>query len=77
MKFERWSLVFFTRPAYTEKLRALVDESPLISEAVAKAGNPATFNPDATAKEWFARRIKNQRIKNRKVGPIDLPLSVE
>ncbi|OBZ65458.1 1-aminocyclopropane-1-carboxylate oxidase, partial [Grifola frondosa] len=65
--YERWSLVFFTRPGNSVGLHPLVDESPLIAEAVAKAPE-RKFETGATAKEWFARRIKNQRIKNR-TGP--------
>jgi isopenicillin N synthase-like dioxygenase len=64
---ERWSLVFFTRPGNSVVLRALVDESPMIAEAVARAPDK-NFETGSTSAEWFARRIKNQRIKNRK-GP--------
>ncbi|THH17254.1 hypothetical protein EUX98_g9165 [Antrodiella citrinella] len=64
-KYERWSLVFFTRPGNTYELRALTDESPQIADAVANAPNPESYNPGATAGNWFARRIKNQRLNNR------------
>ena len=47
-------------------LRPLSDESPMIAEAVAKLP-PGKYDTGATAKDWFARRIKNQRIKNRTV----------
>jgi len=67
-KYERWSLVFFTRPDSSSSLHALTDESPAIKDAVAKAPNPETFSPNVSAGEWFARRVKNQRIKNR-TGP--------
>ncbi|TCD62168.1 hypothetical protein EIP91_007274 [Steccherinum ochraceum] len=67
-KFERWSLVFFTRPGSSIELRALADQSPVIANAVAKSDNPESFDPKSTAGEWFARRIKNQRVKNR-TGP--------
>ncbi|TCD63370.1 hypothetical protein EIP91_005623 [Steccherinum ochraceum] len=67
-KYERWSLVFFTRPGNTHELRALTDESAIIADAVAKAANPETYNTGSTAGGWFARRIKNQRLKNR-TGP--------
>jgi isopenicillin N synthase-like dioxygenase len=68
--FERWSQVFFTRPGNSVVLRPLSDESPLIAEAVGKLTEErrAALNPGVTAHDWFARRIKNQRIKNRK-GP--------
>ncbi|KAI0959046.1 hypothetical protein AcW1_003993 [Taiwanofungus camphoratus] len=65
--YQRWSLVFFTRPGNSVELRALVDESPLIAAAVSE--NPEkNYQTGVTAKDWFARRIQNQRIKNR-TGP--------
>lgn len=66
--YERWSLVFFSRPAFDIELRALSDESPIIAEAVAKSSDPSKFNTGQTAQAWFMRRIKNQRINNRKVS---------
>ncbi|KAF7331563.1 1-aminocyclopropane-1-carboxylate oxidase [Mycena kentingensis (nom. inval.)] len=65
---ERWSLVFFTRPGNSIELRALVEDSPLIADAVARSPDPTKFETKCTALEWFTRRIKNQRMKNRK-GP--------
>ncbi|KAL0952183.1 hypothetical protein HGRIS_008795 [Hohenbuehelia grisea] len=79
-KFDRWSLVFFTRPGDSVVLRALTDESPLIAKAVSDAQKDEASAAQAsnvvkqfietgeTAGEWFKRRIKNQRINNRK-GP--------
>ncbi|KAF9466944.1 hypothetical protein BDZ94DRAFT_1157018 [Collybia nuda] len=64
---ERWSLVFFTRPSNPVILRALVDESPLIAKAVARSPEK-NFETGSTSQEWFARRIRNQRLNNRK-GP--------
>ena len=64
---ERWSLVFFTRPGNSVPLRALEDESTLIAAAVARAPDPAKFRGTTTAREWFVRRIKNQRTKNQAV----------
>ena len=66
----RWSLVYFTRPANDVRLRALVDESALVRERVAKMGEEERkrYDPQATASEWFARRIRNQKIKNRTVS---------
>jgi len=64
---ERWSIVFFTRPGNSVVLRALVDESQMIDHAV--AGTPEKkFETGSTALDWFSRRIRNQRINNRK-GP--------
>ncbi|OCH93542.1 Clavaminate synthase-like protein [Obba rivulosa] len=65
-KYERWSLVFFTRPGNPVELRPLT-ESALIADAVAKAPE-GKYQAGSTAAQWFARRIKNQRIKNR-AGP--------
>ncbi|KAG7439376.1 Clavaminate synthase-like protein [Guyanagaster necrorhizus] len=64
---ERWSLVFFTRPGNSIVLRALVEDSPLIAEAVRDTPEK-NFESGSTAKEWFARRVKYQRVNNR-VGP--------
>ncbi|KAI0751908.1 Clavaminate synthase-like protein [Daedaleopsis nitida] len=66
-KYERWSLVFFTRPGNSVELRPLSDESPIIAEAVSNVPD-AKYNTGCTAQDWFARRIRNQRIKNR-TGP--------
>ncbi|KAH9887649.1 Clavaminate synthase-like protein [Cubamyces lactineus] len=66
-KFERWSLVFFTRPGNSVILRPLADQSSIIADAVAKAP-PGKYETGQTSKDWFARRIKYQRIKNR-TGP--------
>ncbi|EGN93563.1 hypothetical protein SERLA73DRAFT_189262 [Serpula lacrymans var. lacrymans S7.3] len=64
---ERWSLVFFTRPGNSALLRALVEDSPVIAGAVAQKPEK-NFETGSTSEAWFARRIKNQRIKNR-TGP--------
>ncbi|KAI0352453.1 Clavaminate synthase-like protein [Trametes cingulata] len=66
-QYERWSLVFFTRPNDEAVLRALTDKSPMIAEAVAKAP-PGKYDPGVTASEWLARRIGSQRAANYK-GP--------
>jgi hypothetical protein len=54
-----------------------VDESPSIAEAVSR-GLDKNYETGCTALEWFSRRTKNQRIRNRKVmhyfAP-DYPLS--
>jgi hypothetical protein len=62
-------LAFFSRPKEDALLYALTDESPMIAEAVAQCANPDKFNTGQTAGAWFARRIKNERIANRKVWP--------
>lgn len=66
--YERWSLVFFTRPGNDVVLRPLSDESAAIAESVSRAPNPQLYNSGSTAKDWFARRVKNQRVNNR-TGP--------
>ncbi len=66
---ERWSLVYFTRPGNSVVLRPLVDESPIIAAAVE---NTDQLNTPVTANEWFTRRIKNQRMKNRTVSTVHL-----
>ncbi|TFY55566.1 hypothetical protein EVJ58_g8161 [Rhodofomes roseus] len=65
---ERWSLVFFTRPGYSQLLEALTGDSPMIAEAAAKVADKSIYFSGQTSKEWFYRRIKNQRTKNQK-GP--------
>ncbi|KAJ3561264.1 hypothetical protein NP233_g10302 [Leucocoprinus birnbaumii] len=65
--YERWSLVFFTRPGNSKVLRALGESSPVIAKSVASKPEK-NFDTGVTAKEWFARRVKYQRIANRK-GP--------
>ncbi|KAI0269389.1 Clavaminate synthase-like protein [Gloeopeniophorella convolvens] len=64
---ERWSVVFFTRPGNTVVLEPLSAQSALIADAAAKAPQ-GKYGTGATSAEWFARRIANQRVKNRK-GP--------
>ncbi|KAJ7613200.1 hypothetical protein FB45DRAFT_939128 [Roridomyces roridus] len=66
----RFSLVYFTRPGNSVVLRALRDESAVIAAAVAATPEADRENYDtgATSLDWFTRRIKNQRIANRR-GP--------
>ncbi|KAL1740764.1 hypothetical protein HDZ31DRAFT_46855 [Schizophyllum fasciatum] len=68
----RWSLVFFTRPGDEQVLRALADESAVIKAAVearrAQGEDVSVYDTGCTASAWFARRIRNQRMNNRK-GP--------
>jgi len=64
---ERWSLAFFTRPADSVVLEALSKDSPVIAKALKKVP-PGKFDTGTTADEWFARRIRNRRLANRK-GP--------
>ncbi|KAI0333381.1 Clavaminate synthase-like protein [Cubamyces sp. BRFM 1775] len=66
-QYERWSLVFFTRPNDDVTLHALAEKSPKIAEAVSKAP-PGKYEPGVTAKQWLARRIGSQRATNYK-GP--------
>ena len=63
----RFSLVYFTRPGNSVVLRALTESSPLIADAAARAPDPKKYDTGMTSLDWFTRRIKNQRIANRKV----------
>ena len=65
--YDRWSLVFFTRPGHSVVLEPRTKESALIAEAAAGAPE-GRYATGATAEEWFRRRIQNQRIKNRTVS---------
>ncbi|KAI0760590.1 Clavaminate synthase-like protein [Fomes fomentarius] len=62
-QYERWSLVFFTRPNDTVELRHQADKSAMIADAIAKA-TPGKYEPGATAQEWLARRIRSRRVTN-------------
>lgn len=64
--YERWSLVFFTRPGNSVLLESLEKESPMIAEAVSKSADLSIYRSGQTSSAWFARRIKNQRTKNQK-----------
>ncbi|KAF8997622.1 hypothetical protein BDQ17DRAFT_1508640 [Cyathus striatus] len=64
-KFERWSLFFFTRPGDSVILRPLTCESDIIADAVAKDPTEQLDGGRTTA-EWPMRRIRNQRINDRK-----------
>ena len=65
--FPRWSLAMFTRPGDSVVLRALTEESAIVADAVKGAHDSSIFECNQTSKEWFARRIKNQRTRNQKV----------
>ncbi|KAK6992924.1 Clavaminate synthase-like protein [Favolaschia claudopus] len=68
--FDRYSLVYFTRPADTVILRALRDDSDLIAEAVAQSSESQKFDTGVTALEWLTRRVKNRRAANQKARVI-------
>jgi len=63
--FTRWSLVYFLRPATSAILEPLT-QSPIV--AAASQNNKLEVGENVTAGEWFARRVKNQRVANR-TGP--------
>ncbi|KAK7051465.1 hypothetical protein VNI00_004439 [Paramarasmius palmivorus] len=68
-KLDRWSQVYFTRPGNDIVLKPLSELSPIIAEAAEKNWEKKNLDTGgATSYEWFTRRIRNQRIKNRK-GP--------
>lgn len=53
-------------------LEPMANLSEMVAEAARKPENARLQTGGVTAGEWFARRIKNQRVKNRKVniGPL-------
>ncbi|KAM5537711.1 hypothetical protein V8D89_008624 [Ganoderma adspersum] len=53
-KFERWSLVFFTRPSFDTPMRALTEQG--------------SFETEVTSGEWLARRIPVTRVNRFKDG---------
>ncbi|GAA6045959.1 hypothetical protein NBRC10513_005359 [Rhodotorula toruloides] len=65
---ERWSLVYFIRPAFAHPLRPLSDQSDLIASHAENDPAMQALPKDATAGDWYKRRIKLQRVANRK-GP--------
>lgn len=65
--YERWSLVYFTRPGDSVPLRALVEESSTIARAVEKDLNH-NYDPGVTAAQWFTRRQSKWRGDNQKVS---------
>jgi hypothetical protein len=70
-EYERWSIVFFTRPGNSRVLRAYVEDSPLIADAVQKLPE-RNFDTGETAADWFTRRVKYMRINNRKVSRLPI-----
>lgn len=67
-KEPRWSVVYFSRPSHSAQLRAL-DESEVVKKALdgMTEEDRARFQPNVTQSDWYVRRMKNQRINNRKV----------
>ena len=49
-------------------LEPLSSMSKMIAESASKPENVRFQTGGASARDWFERRVKNQRIKNRKVG---------
>jgi len=66
----RWSLVYFSRPGNTVLLEPFSASSSMIANAVEEMADEdkKRFYTGSTAGDWFKRRIKYQRIKNRE-GP--------
>ncbi|KAG0654573.1 hypothetical protein C6P46_001594 [Rhodotorula mucilaginosa] len=65
---ERWSLVYFIRPAYDNPLAPLSDQSEIIRKHAEQDAAMQALPKGETAGSWFQRRIKLQRAKNR-TGP--------
>ncbi|EPQ57829.1 Clavaminate synthase-like protein [Gloeophyllum trabeum ATCC 11539] len=53
---ERWSIVYFTRPADDVELRPLAEESSLIAGAAKAASGSEKLSPGFTAGEWYAKK---------------------
>ncbi|KAF8905637.1 hypothetical protein CPB85DRAFT_1437291 [Mucidula mucida] len=60
-KYERWSLVFFTRPGNSVSLKALSDHSSIIAASPGR-----DLDSGATALDWFMRRQSKWRVSNQK-----------
>ena len=65
-QYERWSLVYFTRPNDAATLRHLGEQSDVIAAAVMRAP-PGKYEPGVTAEEWLVRRVRSQRVSQYKV----------
>ncbi|KAL5526718.1 hypothetical protein ACEPAF_8443 [Sanghuangporus sanghuang] len=65
----RWSMGYFSRPANRVSLRAL-DESEAVKDALSRMSSEqrAMYFPNVTQGDWYARRMDNLQLKNRK-GP--------
>lgn len=72
--YERWSLVYFSRPANDVVLKAIADESPIVAEAVAHSPDPNKFYTGQTAAEWFRRRARNRMVKHMTVSRLILSM---
>lgn len=58
---ERWSLVYFQRPNNGVLLEALVNDSPMIADAVARSTMPDALMTGQTADAWLMRRVRARR----------------
>ncbi|BGP14511.1 hypothetical protein JCM10213_000385 [Rhodosporidiobolus nylandii] len=67
-QYPRWSLVYFIRPGFKNRLAPLSDLSETIKAHADQDPAMKNLPPNATAGEWFQRRIIKQRAANRK-GP--------
>jgi hypothetical protein len=56
--------VYFQRPHNGVMLEALVDDSSMIADAVARSSTPDKFKTGETADEWMMRRVRMRRTKN-------------
>ena len=64
-KYERWSLVYFTRPGNSVLLKPLVEKSPIIAETVVK--HPEK-NINTGRMVFKTRELKIGRYVNRSGG---------
>lgn len=63
------AVLYFLRPSYHVALRALVEDSPMIAEAV-KMTPERNFETGSTTKVWVERRVKYSSMKDRTVCPL-------
>ncbi|GAA5967049.1 hypothetical protein JCM11641_000423 [Rhodosporidiobolus odoratus] len=64
----RWSLVYFIRPGFDNKLAPLSEQSEVIRAHAEQDPAMKAMDKKSTAGEWFKRRVTKQRAANRK-GP--------
>ncbi|KAF9002938.1 hypothetical protein BDQ17DRAFT_1305887 [Cyathus striatus] len=62
--YERWSLVYFSRPDDNVILNALVEKSEIVANEVTRSSNPNSFATNSTVAAWIARRVKYRRAQH-------------
>lgn len=62
---ERYSMGYFTRPSSNALLGPISELSPMIAKA-AERNQDKKYDTGCTVQEWISRRVKFQRVNNRK-----------